>query len=131
MGIRGKTLSGTLALPNGAAITASAPLDLGMLAAFIPPLTATINAPVLSTGQLPDAATITYWVEGSNDAAFGNPVNIAPVALVQTGAGGAGAAVAQAVVAMPKKLYRWVRLMAKNSGLGNASEVSATLILDF
>jgi len=49
--------------------------------------------------------------------------------LVQTGAGGAGAAAATARFAIPSDCERYVRVTATNSGTGDASGASMTVNL--
>jgi hypothetical protein len=120
-----KALSVSQALPNGAATTLSEGIDLGG-GARLTECELRIEAPALTTAELANAATVTYTLEFDDDPAFGTAV-AAGTPLVQTGAGGVGAAAANARYRPPTLSKRYVRLKAVNSGVGDASGKSATL----
>lgn len=88
-----------------------------------------IEAPALVVADLADGATMTYDVEHSDDnATF---TDLANGVLVQTGAGGAGAAEAEARMRLPSTVKRYIRVVATNSGTGDASDKSLTAGLVF
>jgi hypothetical protein len=72
-----------------------------------------------------------YGVQCDSDSAFGSPKTLALEALVQTGAGGAGAAAATARFRLPTDCERYVRVSAVNSAAGDASDKSVTAELLF
>lgn len=124
----------TKALPNGAAAVNSDGLDTGLRGsrgAFLTECELLIEAPALATAALPDTKTMTYKVQHDSDSAFGTAVTLADAVLVQTGAGGAGAAAASARVRLPSTVSRYVRVVATNSGAGDASGSSMTVSLNF
>jgi hypothetical protein len=73
---------------------------------------------------------MTYSVETDWASDFSAAVKLAGE-LVQTGAGGAGAAAAEARMPVHSNARRFLRLRAVNSGAGNASAKSASLVLAF
>ncbi len=90
-----------------------------------------IEAPALTTGELPDAQTMTYIVEHATDAAFTIPVSLYGTVLTQTGAGGNGAAAATKRIALPSDVYAFVRVKATKSGSGSAATKSVAASLLF
>jgi hypothetical protein len=123
----------TKALPNGAAAVNSDAFDLELTSRshFTAECELTISAPLLAVGELANAATMKYDVECDSDAAFGSPRVLAKEVLVQTGAGGVGAAAATARFRLPSDVERYLRVKATNSGAGNASAKSLTVALGF
>jgi hypothetical protein len=121
----------TRALPNGANTVTSTSLDTrnSTRGDFTAHAELEITAPALTTSQLANAATITYNVIGSTNADLSSPVKLGDAVLVQTGAGGNGAAAAKKRFRLPTNTPRYVGIQATNSGSGNASTVSATLAL--
>jgi hypothetical protein len=127
-------LTGTKALPNGAATVYSNGFDLGAQSGrqnFSVDTELLIQAPALTTGQLADAATMKYSVQHAASADFSDATLLAGDVLVQTGAGGAGAAAAEVRVGLPGDVKRYVRVRAINSAAGNASTKSLTESLVF
>lgn len=128
-------LTKTKALPAAATSITTDAIDLeaqvGSNTAFLASCELKVTAPVLTTGELPDAQTMTYLIEMDNDAAFGSPTTLHPTIIVQTGAGGAGAAAATKRFRLPSDVERYVRLKATKSGAGSAATKSATLSLLF
>jgi hypothetical protein len=132
--VRDANLKQTKALPNGANTIYTDAFDLGAQSgkqACLAQCELLISAPALVVGDLADAATMKYGVQCDNDAAFGSPKTLALEALVQTGAGGAGAAAAKARFRLPSDCERYVRISAVNSGAGDASDKSVTVELLF
>lgn len=122
----------TFALPNGAASTTSDAIQVGVTGEdFVAMVELLITAPLLVVGDLANAATMTYTVQHSDDAAFTVPVDLYGICLTQTGAGGVGAAAATKRVRLPTDVKPYVRLKATNSGAGDASDKSASLSLLF
>jgi len=124
----------TAVLPNGAAATQTTGFDTGVQSGhgdFLARCELLIAAPALVVGDLADGATMTYSVESDNDVAFGSPKIVADKVLIQTGAGGAGAAAASARFRLAENTERYLRVKATNSGAGDASDKSMTVSLCF
>lgn len=125
----------TKALPNGADTIYSDAINLGHQSSNPPrgevhgDFEVKISAPVLTTAELPDTKTMKYTVEHSDDGT--NFVDLLPDVLIQTGAGGAGAAAASDYVRLPSMSKQHIRLQATNDGTGDASGKSATFQLVF
>jgi hypothetical protein len=119
------------ALPNGAATVTSGSIDLETTGGndFIARCEARITAPALTTAQLANAATVTYDLLTSASADLSSPTVLVAGLLVQTGAGGVGAATAQARAKLPTNVKRYVGFRATNSGAGNASTSNGVLEL--
>jgi hypothetical protein len=128
-GLQDATLNTALALPNGAATTTSAAIDLqnGTHGDFVAPVQFTLTVPAVTTSMLPDAGTITYDIYTSPNSDLSGSTKIISGLIVQTGAGGAGAAGASADFRVPTSVGRYLFYKAVKSGTGNASTVSATL----
>jgi len=126
--VKDALLKATKALPNGAATVYSSGLDLGhgSRGDFLAAAEFKVSAPALTTGQLPDTKTMTYSVQHDDDPAFGTAADLYPGVIVQTGAGGAGAAAATFTARLPLDVKRYVRVKAVNSGAGDASGASLT-----
>lgn len=124
----------TKALPNGAASVETSGLDLGALTtrgARLEEDEILIEAPILTTAELPDAQTMKYDVQTDDDVDWGSAKTIAKEVLVQTGAGGEGAAAASARFRIPTDAERYIRIQATNSGAGNCSSKSMTFSIRF
>jgi hypothetical protein len=139
-GLQDANLIATGALPNGAAAILSSSIDMGnstfadveFRGEFV------LTAPALTVGQLANAATMTYdIIMASNAALTAGVQTIYPGVLVQTGAGGAGAAGNTFRFKLPEEpggagaTLRYIGFRATNSGAGNASPVSGTLAINF
>jgi len=87
-----------------------------------------VSAPAVNTTMAPDTRTFTYKIQHSDDdSTF---VDIASGVIVQTGAGGAGAAAASFRWRAPSNVKRYVRLVVTSgASTADASSVSATLKL--
>lgn len=126
MEVRDAKLKRTKALPNGAAATTTDAIDLGHgsggdLHANVEFI---INAPALGTTPMPNAKTMTYAVVESDASDLSNPVVLYDSVLVQTGAGGVGAAAASKRFKLPTTVKRYVGVRATGSGAGDASASS-------
>lgn len=111
----------------------SDPIDLELTSRsdFVAHCEVLVTAPALATGELGDTNTMTYTIEHSDDENFGSHETLFPQLIVQTGAGGAGAAAASKRVRLPSNVKRYIRLTAINSANLDASAKSATLELVF
>jgi hypothetical protein len=128
---RDKELTRSLALPDGAATTNSTAIDLRETAVsdFVADCEVVISAPALATALLPDTQTITYSLRHSNNANLSGDVELAALQIVQTGAGGAGAAAAERRFRLPTDVRRYVFLRAVKTGAADASAASAELTI--
>lgn len=119
----------TKALPGGASAVNSDGIDTmnSTRGDFVAPLELKITAPALAVGELANTETMTYDIEDDTDPAFGSARTLYPGVIVQTGAGGAGAAAATLRVALPSDVQRYVRLKATNSAAADASGKSMIL----
>lgn len=129
--MRDATLKVTKALPNGAATTYSAGIDLGKgtYGDHLADCEILITAPALTTTELGDTQTIAYSIEHDTDSAFGTTATITGFAsiITQTGAGGAGAAGTTARLRLPTSVKRYIRLKQVKTGASDASTSSGTL----
>lgn len=91
-----------------------------------------MSAPALSTTQLPDADTAIYSVESDDNASFTSAKIVADKVLVQTGAGGAGAAAAKQRFRLPPDCEQYVRVKCVLAGgTGDCSAASCAVSLRF
>ncbi len=132
--LRDATLKLTVALPNGINTVYATPgIDTGITTAQgIQPggIEFLLSAPALTTVQLPDAKTMTYGIlMDTVDPIDGSSSVLYAAILVQTGAGGAGAAAASVRFRLPSGAKRIIGFSAVNSGAGDATAASATLEL--
>lgn len=132
-GLRDKQHENTTALPDGAAAVNCDGFDLDQTTSgdFLAQCEIEISAPALTTGELGDADTMTYAVYHDSASDFGSEALLADKIIVQTGAGGAGAAAATARFRLPTDVSRYVRIKATNSAAGDASGKSMTTRLLF
>jgi hypothetical protein len=128
----------TLALPGAASTTVtSTGLDLGVASsnAILPAVELLLTVPALTTTQLPDTDTVTYAILVSASIGLGTPATLLPTVIVQTGAGGAGAAGATYRFRLPDSIGAGNRYIGftstTGSGTGNCSAKSATLQMVF
>jgi hypothetical protein len=126
-------LQRNVTLPNGAATTNTTSIDLeqGVQGEFLADAEVLIDAPALTTGELGDTQTITYSIRQSANADFSNDTELLGGLILQTGAGGAGAAAAQRRVRLPSTTQRYIRLRAVKTGASNASTKSGSIRLVF
>lgn len=130
--VRDASLVKTKALPTGAAAVSTVAFDLGALTGrgirdYICDLL--IEAPLLAVGELANASTMIYSIECDTDAAFGSATTLVAAAITQTGAGGVGAAAAEARFRVPMDCERYLRVTATNSTAADASAKSVTASL--
>lgn len=114
-------------LPAAASTAAnSASIDLGTTSPKLGGMELEIGAPILTTTELPDTKTTTYSIEDSaDDSSF---ATIQDAVLVQTGAGGTGAAAATARVGLGSATRQYIRLVGTTgAGTGDQSAKSMTL----
>lgn len=114
----------TKALPDGAATVNGDGIDLELLTkrgAFLAECELEIAGPLLTTTELPDTKTMKYDVQCDADVEFGSPKTLAKEVLVQTGAGGAGAAAATARFRIPSDCEQYLRVTATNDGAGDCT----------
>lgn len=121
----------TRALPAAASSTVDgAAIDLGHGANgdFVAPAEFKLTAPAVNTTMAPDTRTFTYSIIHSDNADLSSPSVLIASIIVQTGAGGAGAATANATFRPPVdvKRYLGVRIVS-GASTADASAVSATL----
>jgi hypothetical protein len=120
----------SIALPNGAATVTSAAIELGNRVGndFVADCELLITAPALVVGDLANSATMTYNIQQSVDSGSTWTTHEAG-AIIQTGAGGVGAAGATRRFRFPTTVGSQIRLQVTNSGAGDASDKSATIEL--
>lgn len=124
----------TRALPNGAAAVNSTGIDLehGSRGDVVQNMELRIEAPAVSVTQLPDTQTLKYDVECADDSGFATNLTVlAKEAVVQTGAGGAGAAAQNVNFRLGVDCRRFVRVKVTKSGAGDATAATATISLVF
>jgi hypothetical protein len=132
--LRDNTLKTTRALPSGASsVTQAAGFDVGNSSRgdLLANAELLISAPALAVGQLANGSTMKYDVVMSVNSDLSSPTIIAKEVLVQTGAGGAGAAAATARFRLPTNCARYVGVKATNSAAADASAASLTSELLF
>jgi hypothetical protein len=126
-------LAVTRALPAAASATVNSTgidLEVGTRSDFVAYSELLVSAPALSTTILPDTRTMTYHVQHDTDPAFGTAVTIANSLIVQTGAGGVGAAATTARFKLPTNVKRYIRLqIVSGASTTDASATSATMQL--
>jgi hypothetical protein len=131
------SLNQSLALPSAASTTVtSTGIDTGATTADayqIGGIDYLLTAPALNTTQLPDTKTVTYSILVSAAANMGTPTTLSASVIVQTGAGGVGAASATYRFRLPSQLpggtgIRYVGFKAvTGAATGDCSAASATL----
>jgi len=130
-------LRSTVALPSGASATTGNGIDLGhdptrtVPGQLVAEFELLIEVPAVTTGMLGDAATIKYDVVTSANSDLSSPTVVAKEVIVQTGAGGAGAAANSVRFRLPTNCQRYVGLKSTKSASGDASSVSATMTAGF
>lgn len=131
-GPRGISVSGSVALPNGAAATNGAVVDLSAFTMMLGDSgTLTLVTPTMNSTLMPNGKTMIYQLQGSSDADFYTYKTHAVAISTQTGAGGTGAAGATVVFTPPRKLERFLRVIATGSASGNASGATATYTVTY
>ncbi len=118
------------ALPVGAASVTGNGVDLGHTpptGQFLAEGEFLIEAPALSTAQLPDTKTITYDIVESVNSDMSSPVTVVAGAIVQLGAGGAGAVAATKRFRPATDAKRYYGLKATGVATVAAGGASATM----
>lgn len=90
-----------------------------------------IEAPALTTTELPDTETYTYSIETDDNSAFSSAKVLHGNVMQQVGAGGAGAAAKSEHVRLPTNCERFVRVKGTKTGTGNPSAKSFTVSMLF
>src|SRR5207302_1404379 len=86
-----------------------------------------LTAPAVTTTMAPDTKTITYNIITSDNSDLSSPTTIAGSLIVQTGAGGAGAATATARFKPASNCKRYVGFtIVSGANITDSSAVSAT-----
>jgi hypothetical protein len=127
-------LQAVVALPNGAATVVSPAIDLYQINPqddFEARTEFRLTAPALTVGQLANGSTMTYDILGSVNADLSSSTVLVAGFVVQTGAGGAGAAQKIARYNPASDVPRYIGFRATNSAAANASAASATAQLVF
>lgn len=124
------SLTQSLVLPNGAATTASSPIDLGN-GPKPEKIDLVFAAPALSLTLLPSTQTITYSLELSDTSNFAAILRTVSLG-VQTGTTGIDPCppLANIRYTPAPNDCRYARLKAVKAGISNASTASATLSVD-
>jgi hypothetical protein len=120
----------TKALPNGAAATTCDAFDTGVTSSGVQPgdFEFRITAPALATGVMGDGKTMIYAAMMSDNADMSSPVVLYDRVVVQTGAGGAGAAATEGRFRLPSNAKRYIAVRATGSTTGDAS--ASSFIMD-
>jgi hypothetical protein len=122
---------GTRALPAAAASTvygAAIDLGLGERGDFLANAEFKLSAPAVTTVMAPDTRTFTYSIVHSENSDLSEPTVLVASCIVQTGAGGAGAAADSYTFRAPVDVKRYVGVkIVSGASTANASTVSATL----
>lgn len=119
-------LEQAIALASSAGSVYTTAFDLGAgTQDFVADAELRIEAPVLTTTELPNGETVKYDVQHSTDnSSF---TDIAKEVVVQTGAGAAGAAAQNVNFRLPVDVNRYVRVKATTStSAGDCSGKSVT-----
>jgi hypothetical protein len=130
--VRDKALERTKALPDAATEnTVTDPIELPTDGQFTAPCELEASVPDLTTTMLPNDKTATYELlhaDSLDGGALDNPEVLAADFIVQTGAGGAGAAASVKRFRPPVKVKRYVALRCTlGEDTTNSSTRSMTL----
>lgn len=128
--VRDELLKAERALPAAASSTVDgAAIDLGhgSRGDFLANAELKVTAPAVTATMVPDTRTMTYSVIHSDNADLSNPAVLYSSVIVQTGAGGAGAAEASATVRLPVDVKRYVGVrVTSGPSTTDSSAVKAT-----
>jgi hypothetical protein len=131
LALKDNQVKNTRALPAAASATVDgAALDLGhgSFGDFVAKAEFKLSAPALNATMAPDTRTFTYSIIHSDNADLSSPTVLYPSVIVQTGAGGVGAAAASFTWRAPVDVKRYVGVrIVSGLSTGDASSVSATL----
>jgi len=122
-------MKSTRALPTGASAVTGTAIDMGNPAGndFLAECELLLSAPALAVGELANASTMTYDIVQSVNSDMSSPTTLLAGVLVQTGAGGVGAAATTKRIALPSNVSRYIAPKATNSAAADASAKSVTL----
>jgi hypothetical protein len=124
-------VKGTRALPSAASTTVDgAAIDLGhgSFGDFLAAMELKLTAPALTTTMAPDTRTMTYSIIHSDNADLSSPTVLYTSVIVQTGAGGVGAATTSFTCRLPVDVKRYVGVrIVSGASIADSSAVSATL----
>lgn len=128
-GVKDANVKKTKALPNGAAAATSDAIDLGHTNAgrLLADVEFLVSAPALGATPMPDGKTMIYAVVVSANSDLSSPTVLYDRLIVQTGAGGAGAAAATARFRLPTNVARYLGVRATGSASGDASGSTFTV----
>jgi hypothetical protein len=130
-GVKDEAVKGTRALPAAASSTVDgAAIDLGHGAKgdFLANAEFKLEAPAVTTTMAPDTRTLTYSIIHSDNADLSAPTVLMPSVIVQTGAGGAGAAAADYTFRPPVDVKRYIGVrIVSGASITDSSARSATL----
>jgi len=134
--VKHTTFEETKALGTADGTVTTTGFDLGAMSArgafLAEPLELVIEAPALNTTQLPDADTNTYSIETDDNPGFSSAKIIADKVILQTGAGGAGAAAVTARFRLPTDVEQYVRVKSVLAGgTGDCSGADMVVSLRF
>ena len=131
LALKDTQLKSTRALPAAASATVDgAAIDLGhgSFGDFVAQTEFKLSAPAVDATMAPDTRTFTYSIIHSDSADLSSPTVLYPSVIVQTGAGGVGAAAASHTCRLPVDVKRYVGArIVSGAATGDASSVSATL----
>ena len=127
--LQDKALNVTGALPAGATTTKTSAIDLGNSANgdFSADVEFLLEAPALTVTQLPNTKTVTYDVITSVNSDLSSPTVVYAGFVVQTGAGGAGAAAQSPRFRLPSNVRRYLGIQA--TGIATVAASDATMSL--
>ena len=132
--LRDALLKLTRPLPAAASssVTTASSIDLGhgSKGSYLADAELLVTAPAVTTTMVPDTRTMTYDLIASDNADLSSPTTVVAGIIVQTGAGGAGAASATARYRPPTTSKRYYGLkVTSGASTTDSSAVSATLEL--
>jgi hypothetical protein len=129
--LKDEQVKNTRALPAAASSTVDgAALDLGhgSFGDFVAQVEFKLSAPAVNATMAPDTRTFTYSIIHSDNADVSSPTVLYASVIVQTGAGGVGAAAASYTCRLPVDVKRYVGArVVSGASTGDASSVAATL----
>src|SRR4051812_36583199 len=111
MALKDIQLKNTRVLPGAASTTVDgAAIDLGhgSFGDVVAPFEVKLTAPALTTSMAPDTRTMTYSIISSSSSDLSGPVVTHASCIVQTGAGGVGAATTSVTVRLPVDVLRYI-----------------------
>lgn len=136
LALKDTQMKATKTLPAAASTTVySTGIDLGhgAFGDVIAPFELKLTAPAVTTTMAPDTKTITYSiVSAATSDLSSSPTVLIASCIVQTGAGGAGAATSSFTCRLPVDVQRYVGVrIVSGADITDSSAVSATVELLF